>query len=378
MARSFQSIALLVTLLVAMQCSVGVALASALDPTQKQATGERAWLLSVERDPTDIQSLQSLGEYYLHNERWQKSEYWLAKAYALSGGSEAIGYDLAYACMQAGDLDDAKGYIEQTLGRADSARLHNLLGEVEERHANYLDAAKEYHRAAEIDPSESNIFDLATFLLQHKQYVGFVDESIKFFRYGVSKYPQSSKMMVGLGVALYASAQYDEALRVLCAAVDLDPKDRRPIEFLGKARRVSSELAKEVDRRLEDFAQRYPKNAATNYYYAVSLWERGGGEEGKNIDKIEALLRKAETEDPRWYEPHFQRGILLQSEKQYPEAIREMVRTVKIKPDFGPAHYRLATLYGQTGEKSLAARELAIIQSIKNKHVDDTGVDAGK
>lgn len=370
---------LVVALSVGMQWSTRCTLASASDHAQEQPSEERTLLLNAERDPKDLQSVESLGEYYLHNERWQKSEHWLAKAYAVSGGSEPIGYDLAYACMQAGNLDDAKGYIEQTIKRADSARLHNLLGEVEERHVDFLEAAKEYHRAAEIDPSESNIFDLAMFLLQHKQYVGFVDESIKFFRYGVSKYPRSSKMMVGLGVALYASAQYDEALRVLCAAVDLDPEDRRPVEFLGKARKVSPELAKEVDRRLQDFAERYPENAATNYYYAVSLWERGGGEEGRNTDKIEALFRKAETEDPAWYEPHFQMGVLLQNEKRYPEAIREMMRTAKLKPDFGPAHYRLAMLYGQTGEKSLAAREWAIIQSIKNKQpVDDTRLDASR
>jgi len=265
------------------------------------------------------------------------------------------------------------------LGRTDSARLHNLLGSVNERRADDLDAAKEYHRAAEIDPSESNIFDLGTFLVQHKKYVGFVDEAIKFFRYGVAQFPRSSKMMVGLGVALYASEQYDEAVRVFCAAVDLDPTDRRPVEFLGKARRVSPELAEEVDRRLQDFAERHPENAAMNYYYALSLWERGGGEEGKNLDKIEGLLRKAEIESPGWYEPHYQLGVLCESEKRYPEAIREMQKTVKIEPGFAPGHFRLAVLYKRSGEKSKAAQESAIVQRIKDRdRKDDTGVDAGK
>ncbi len=121
------------------------------------------------------------------------------------------------------------------LVRTDSAKLHSLLAAVEDRRGNYVDAAKEYHRSAELEPTESNIFDLATFLLQHKKYVGFLDDSIKFFRYGVSKFPHSSQMMVGLGVALYAANEYDEAVRVLCAAVDLDPSDRRPIQFLGRA-----------------------------------------------------------------------------------------------------------------------------------------------
>ena len=280
-------------------------------PSGKSPESEEKILLqAVAREPANAQVVGSLGEFYLHQEKWRESVLWLTKASALSPGNESIGYDLALANMQAGELEDAKRQIEQLLTHKDSARLHNLLGSIEDRREHYVEAAREYHRAAEIEPSESNIFDLATFLLQHKQFVGFLGESIKFFRYGVAQFPRSSQMMVGLGVALYAANEYDEAVRVLCAAVDMDPTDRRPIQFLGRARRVSPELAEEVERRLEDFAERYPKNAATNYFYALSLWERGGGEQGKNLDKIERLLLKASVLAPAWYEPHYQLGVL--------------------------------------------------------------------
>jgi len=233
---------------------------------------ERVLLQAANREPNNYQVVGAVGEYYLHREKWRECVLWLTKAYALSGGDAATGYDLAFALMQSGDLDGAKRQIGQVLTRADTAKLHTLSGEVEERRGNLVDAAREYHRAAELDPSESNIFDLATFLLQHKKYVGSLDDSIKFFRYGVAQYPRSSQMMVGLGVALYADTEYDEAVRVLCAAVDLDPKDRRPIQFLGRASRVSPQLAQEVDRRLRDFVQRYPENSAANYFYALGLW----------------------------------------------------------------------------------------------------------
>jgi len=330
--------------------------------------------MAVEQEPGSFQRVGALGEYYLRQEKWRESVSWLSKANALSGGDASIGYDLSFAFMQAGELENAKRQIEQMMSRSDSGRLHNLLGEIADRRADYLEAAKEYHRAAELDPSESNIFDLATFLLQHKKYVGFVDESIKFFRYGVAQYPRSSQMMVGLGVALYASEKYDEAVRVLCAAVDLDPTDRRPVEFLGRARKVSPELAVEVDKRLQDLAERYPDNAATTYYYAFSLWQRGGGEEGKNLSQIEELLHRAETRAPGWYEPHYQLGVLYESEKRYPDAIREMREAAKIEPEFAPAHFRLAILYGRTGDKAKAALESAAVQRIKNQdRKDDTG-----
>ena len=359
-------------MLVAIMCLLlsGVAaeaLAQESPPVRSEIQQERDLLEAAKRDPENLQLAMSLGGYYLHKENWMESTRWLSKAYRLSRGNESIGYDLAFAQMQSGALETSKRQIDQLLVRSDTARLHNLLGEVEDRNGSYLAAAREFHRAAEIDPTETYIFDLATFLVQHKKYEGFLEASVKFFRYGVSKFPKSSSLMVGLGVALYASEQYDEAVRVLCEAVDLNPDDRRPVEFLGKARRVSPELAQEVDRRLEDFAERYPDNAATNYYYAFSLWQRGGGQEGNNLAKIEGLMRKAEAKAPQWYEPHYQLGVLYESEKRYTEAIQEMQGAVEIEPEFSPAHFQLAVLYGRTGDKQNAAQQAAVVKELKDR-----------
>jgi len=347
-----------------------VAPAQSTSSAKRPAEEERGLLQAEAREPNNLQVLGSLGEYYLQNERWHESLRWLTKAYALSGKSETIGYDLAYVTMQAGDLDSAKHQIDSMLAEAENAKLHSLLGEVDDRRGDYLTAAREYHRAAEMDPSESNIFDLATFLLQHKNYVGSLEDSIKFFRYGVAQFPRSSRMTVGLGVALYAANEYDEAVRVLCTAVDLDPKDQRSIQFLGRASRVSPALAEEVDRRLKDFAERYPDNAATNYFYALGLWERGGGAEHMNLAQIERLLHKAEILSPGWYEPHYQLGVLYESEARYPDALREMNRAVKIDPDFFPAHYRLAVLYNRTGERDKATAEASLVRRLKERDSD--------
>lgn len=178
-------------------------------------------------------------------------------------------------------------------------------------------------------------------------------------------------MMVGLGVALYAANEYDEAVRVLCAAVDMDPQDRRPIQFLGRASRVSPALAEEVNRRLKDFAERYPDNAATNYFYALSLWKRNGGDGGSDLDTIGRLLHKAEALSPGWYEPHYQLGVFYESAKLYPDAIHEMIRAVKIDPDFFPAHFRLAVLYNKTGQRAEAMTEASIVRRLKERDSDN-------
>ncbi|HUV71278.1 MAG TPA: tetratricopeptide repeat protein [Terracidiphilus sp.] len=369
MRRHLQSAVLAATLWLLFQSGVGNVHALESPSKTTIALEERALLLAAKREPRNVEVVGALGEYYLHKEEWRESVRWLARAAALSAQDESIGYDLAFAYMQAGELDSAQHQIRQMLAQADSAKLHNLLAAVKERGGDNDGAVREYYRAAEVEPTESNIFDLATFLLQHKQYVGWLDESVKYFRYGVEKYPRSSQMMVGLGVALYASEQYDEAVRVLCAAVDLDPKDPRPVQFLGRAGRVSPDLATAVDKRLKDFADRYPDNAATNYFYALSLWERGGRDEGRNFPKIQELLRKAEALSPGWYEPHYQLGLLYEAEKRYPDAIREMQKAVKIDPNFFSAHFRLVTLYGRIGDKPKALDEAQKVKHLKQ--IDD-------
>jgi len=67
---------------------------------------------------------------------------WLSKAYALSNADQSIGYDLAFAFMQAGELESARRQIQQMLMRTDTAKLHSLLAAVEDRRGNYVDGQK--------------------------------------------------------------------------------------------------------------------------------------------------------------------------------------------------------------------------------------------
>ena len=84
-------------------------------PSNDSAEKERELLQAVQRDPNNLQVVGSLGEYYLHREQWPQSVRWLTRAYQLSSGDAAVGYDLAFALMEAGDLDAAQRQVEQLL-----------------------------------------------------------------------------------------------------------------------------------------------------------------------------------------------------------------------------------------------------------------------
>jgi tetratricopeptide (TPR) repeat protein len=325
---------------------------------------------AAKKRPDSSLAQQQLGEFYVHQDRLKEGIFYLERAQRLDPKNYNTGYDLSLAYLKSGDTSKAAAELHSRIKQTETAELRSLLAEAEEKVGDYQGAAVDYHRAAELEPSEDNIFDLASFLLRHPHYEGFLDRSLAFFRYGVQQYPRSAKLTVGLGVVLYARGNYDDAVETLCAAVDLDPTDPRPFQFLGKVSKASAPLIPEVRSRLEKFASLYPNNGPAVYYYAMSLWQRSEGESPADFVKIEALLEKAISVDPNSYEEHFQLGVLYQDQQRYPEAIRELTRTISLRPDFNQAHYRLVLLYGRTHQKQLADEQLAILKQLKQEDAE--------
>jgi tetratricopeptide (TPR) repeat protein len=336
--------------------------------TNQQAEG--TLLEAAKQRPGDFAAQQSLGEFYLHQDRWPEGILYLQKAQLLNPEDYNTGYDLSLAYLSSGDTTNASTLLRKMIAQRETAELDNLLAEVNERSGDYKTAALEYHRAAELDPSENNIFDLASFLLQHSNYEGFLDKSLTFFQYGVQKYPRSAKMTVGLGVALYAEGRYDDAVQTLCAAVDLDPTDPKPFQFLGKVSTVSPARIPEIRKRLEKFVELYPNNGPAIYYYAMALWRRSDGESAADLPTVEALLKRAIAAAPAFYDAHYELGILYQDQQKYPDAIRELNQTVALRPDFNRAHYRLFLLYSRTHQKRLAEEHLAILKQLKQEDAE--------
>jgi len=273
-------------------------------------------------------------------------------------------YNLALAYLEKGATESSRKIIEALLQRQDKAELHNLLGDVEEREGHVQQSAEQYEIAARMDPSEENLFDLGNELLLHR---GF-QPALKVLDYATQKYPQSARLRVGLGVAHYSLGQYDQALDALCRAVDLDPKDTRALDFLGKMYDVAPAKASEVTSRLARFAREYPNNAAANYYYALSLRRRTTQSHSADADQEAGkLLRQATRLRPDWADAHYQLGLLYEDELQPVNAIREYQTAVRLQPKFAKAHYRLARLYEKNGQRQLAQSEFQAFEALNAK-----------
>ena len=120
-----------------------------------------------------------------------------------------------------------------------------------------------------MDPSESNLFDWGSELLLHRTF----GPAIEVFQHATERYPDSPRLAIGLGMALYSRGNYDDAVKALLKAADLDPSDPRCYLFLSKAYDSSPGQADEVIQRFRRFAELQPRNARAPYYYAMSLWK---------------------------------------------------------------------------------------------------------
>jgi Tfp pilus assembly protein PilF len=321
---------------------------------------------AVELEPRNFDANHNLGESYVRSGKVAKAAPYLEQAQRIDPSSYDNGYDLALAYILTGRLADARQLVHDLFRLKNTAELHNLLGEIEEKDGNFVVAANEYEAAAHADPSESNLFDWGSELLLHRT----LGPAVEVFQQASDRYPKSARLMIGLGMALYARGNYDDAVKSLLKGADLNPSDPDCYLFLSKAYNSSPGQANEVTERFRRFVQLQPRNARAHYYYAMSLWKGKRAEDpALDLRQIEALLKTSLALDPKFAEAHLQLGNLYSDQNKYAEAIPEYEKARELDPDLADVRYRLGQAYVRTGAKDRAQEEFAVYQKIREQHL---------
>jgi len=333
---------------------------------RKESLAEVEFKKAVELEPQSFDANHNLGEFYVHSANLATAVPYLEKAQSLDPTSYANGYDLALALIETSELDRARRLLRDMIQRQDTAELHNLLAETDEKAEDFMSAVTEYERSAHMEPSEKNIFDWGSELLQHQT----LEPAVAVFRSGVERYPQSVRMQIGLGIALYSQRQYDDAVKAFARATDLAPLDPFPYVFLGRVYNVSSAQADEVVKRLQRFVELQPTNAQAHYYYALALWKgKRDQEQSANLDEVELLLKKATALDAGFADAHLQLGILYGERHKYAEAIDQYRDAIRLEPNLGDAHYRLGQALVRAGDKAQAQAEFEVYDRLHKQEV---------
>jgi len=250
--------------------------------------------------------------------------------------------------------------------RQKRAELYHRLAQIDEKLGNPLEAVHEYQRAAELAPSETNLFDWATELLTHRA----LEPATEVLARGNTLYPQSARMLIGLGVAAYARGSYERAAQYLASASDLAPNDPAPYLFMGKMQSTDTVPAAGTIERLARFARLAPDNARANYYYAVGLVkskQAAGLMDDAVMQQVETLLQTAIRIDPKLGAAQLQLGILYSDRRDYAAAVAAYRKAIDASPDLEEAHYRLALAYRRTGDAAGAEKEMLLHEQLKKQ-----------
>jgi tetratricopeptide (TPR) repeat protein len=343
-------------------------------PDSASAATEKSLREAAARQPEEFAANYHLGKLLVEEARAQEGLPYLERASQLNPGNFDNALELALAYAGTGNYAQARRDARTLLAakgrsRQEKAELDHLLGDVDERLGDALEAVGEYQRAAELDPSETNLFDWGAELLIHRA----ADPAIEVFTKGNQLFPRSVRMLTGLGAAWYSLGSLDQAAQRLCEASDLNPDDLAPYLFMGKMQAVETAQSEAIFERLGRFARLEPQNAMANYYYAVGLRkQRKSPDDQKNDEKIKSLLDNAVRLDPKLGLAYLELGIVYSQENDIPKAISALQSAIAAAPQLEQAHYRLAQLYRQNGETQKARAELELYEQISAEKTKET------
>lgn len=305
-------------------------------------------------DPGNAETASELGQaYMLNHDPAEGAKAFAAAARAAPPGSDLL-YNWALALFDAGQTQSAASVLARISSADMSAEADSLAADVDERLGHFMPAVKHYQSAAAKDPSEVNLYALALEFLHHWTWA----EARKVATFGTTKYPESKRMQLALGIAEYGSGQYPQAAAIFSTLLQSDPENAKYADLLGRSCSRISDSQNAACGQIIDFAERHPKNASICTYAAEQILHQPGSKQDMEVAK--RLLKNAIAADPKLPEAYYQMGSLYLQERQLMASADMLKKAIALRPSYASAHYHLAQVYARQKEPEKAKEEIEL------------------
>jgi tetratricopeptide (TPR) repeat protein len=278
--------------------------------------------------------------------------------------------ELIITDYQLGKYDDAELVWKEMIEKFPderSAKLVALLGEVQAKAGKNDEAIATYREALRLDANDGEVMGkLANLLIE----TGKADEAIATVRDAAKADPNNYNTGFVLGIVLSRAKRTDEAIAQLKNVIERFPENedlfRRAHGMLSVIYSDINDFAK-AEAELEVVLAKYPEDATVNndlgYLYA---------DQGKNLDKAEAMIRKALAEEPDNYAfldslgwVLFKRGKFEEALVPLEKALADSLSDVTIPDHLGDVYFQL-----QETSKAKTVWEKALKMAAEAKPVD--------
>jgi tetratricopeptide (TPR) repeat protein len=329
----------------------------------RQQEAVKELTIAVRIEPNNRATQSNLGQALQATGKPAEAAQAFGTAVALDPDNLDLRYNWAVALYDSGSIDEAAKTLLPIPNQQNLPEVQALLGNIAEKQHRFQDAIEHLQAAAKLDPSEPNLYFLGFEFLQHWTF----EPAIKIFEFGLQKYPQSQRMLLGLGIARYSMNDLAVAAPIFAQLLDTDPDSASYADLLGRSCSLMPDMSKGCEK-LERFAEAHPKNATVATYAAASILHRSN--QVDDLAAADKLLDQAIALDPKLAEAHFQKGLLLQMRAQWPESIAELQTAISLKPASSKAHYRLALAYSHTAQRDKAQREITLQKQYSEQEKD--------
>ncbi len=315
-------------------------------------------------DPSNGITQSTLGEALMLGQQASEAAKAFEKASSARPDDAGLRYNWALALFDSGAFLQAENALKPVPAGVDSDQLESLRGDIEEKLGHYKEAVQHYQSAAQMNPTDGNIYALTAEFLRHWTW----DEAIQIARFGAQKYPSSTHFRVAEGVALYGSAHYPAAASVFAKLLADDPENAMYADVLGRSCSLVPDGVNDDCNRLEEFAREHPENAEASTYAAIALLHRP--EAQQDTTKVQHLLEQALAADPKFAEAYLQMGVLEQMRLDWSGSVAVLEKAVALRPADPEAHYRLSRAYSHLGRREDAKHEIALQQQYSQQEKD--------
>lgn len=316
-------------------------------------------------NPSNFSVQQSLGRLWMESQRPDKSAKAFMAALRLKPADQDLELDCVTALLAADRLEEARKMLSTFADADHSARAQSLLGEADEKEGKFQSAAQHFARAAELDPSEKNAWQLGFEFLRHWTFEAAIAE----FKAAAAKFPESERLKLGLGAAYFGNTNYGQALPVFADLLKSDPGNSQYAELLGISCSVPMQEDKSRCSELVAYAQMHPGAARIDTYAAA--WIIGEPASEEHLRTAQALLDRATVADPKLSDARFQLGLLKQNQGDWKGSVADLEAALALNPEHAQAHYRLALAYWRIGRKEEGKREMELNRKFAKKQQEE-------
>jgi tetratricopeptide (TPR) repeat protein len=278
----------------------------------------------------------------------------MRRALALSPGDSGLLLATAAAELPAGRLEDA---LKHALAGGNSAVARSLIGDIQEKRGQYLEAAKAYQTAIALAPDrEQYRLALALELVQHHTF----EPAIAVLEQAAPLFPISARIRTLLGVAQYAVGHYAEAESALTDALAIDPRLEPVYRYLAQIALESPSAP---------LGRTLAAACGWNAIVCSALKSRVAHETGDAAMREEAVagLKQAPAENGI---ARCELGRVYQSGGEWTQARAEMESCVRLDPT-PQNHYRLGLVYNRLGLEDLAREQMELRNALAGRMTEE-------